>query len=148
MNKENTFSYTYSAKENQEVLQIRQKYLPREETKLDELKRLDRLVQSSGITEGLSIGVFGCLMFGFGLCLTMKVIGSMPWLGIALGLLGTVVMVLAYPVYKNILSSRRKQYTPQILELSEKIMNNQQTAEAVASAIPVFKKGAEPNERN
>ena len=37
----NAFSYTYSAPENQEVLSIRKKYLPREETKLEELKRLD-----------------------------------------------------------------------------------------------------------
>ena len=54
---ENTFSYTYSAPENQEVLNIRKKYLPREETKLEELKRLDRTVQNSGVMEALIVGV-------------------------------------------------------------------------------------------
>ena len=52
---ENTFHYTYSAKENQEVLRIRKKYLPHEESKIEELKRLDNLVQSAGITESLMI---------------------------------------------------------------------------------------------
>ena len=37
---ENAFSYTYSASENQEVLRIRQKSLPKEKTKLEDLKRL------------------------------------------------------------------------------------------------------------
>ena len=56
---ENAFSYTYSAPEKQEVLNIRKKYLPREETKLEELKRLDSLVQNSGVTQSLCSG--GCL---------------------------------------------------------------------------------------
>ena len=38
MNQETTFIYNYSAKENKEVQEIRNKYLPREESKLEELK--------------------------------------------------------------------------------------------------------------
>ena len=37
MEQQNGFSYTYSAPENQEVLNIRKKYLPQEESKLEEL---------------------------------------------------------------------------------------------------------------
>ena len=37
----NSFQYTYSAPENQEVLMIREKYIPKEETKLEKLRRLD-----------------------------------------------------------------------------------------------------------
>ena len=57
--KENAFSYTYSATCNQEVLSIRKKYLPQEETKLEELKRLDYLVQNFGVTESLCAGIGG-----------------------------------------------------------------------------------------
>ena len=60
---ENAFSYTYSATCNQEVLNIRKKYLPHEETKLEELKRLDSLVQNSGVMESLCAGIGGCLVF-------------------------------------------------------------------------------------
>ena len=98
---ENTFSYTYSAPENQEVLNIRKKYLPREETKLEELKRLDSLVQSSGVMEALIIGVGGCLVFGLGMCLAMKVIGNAMWLGILLGIAGAIGMAFAYPVNRR-----------------------------------------------
>lgn len=42
MNQE-TFTYSYSAKRNSEVLEIRKKYLPQEESKLEELKRLDKI---------------------------------------------------------------------------------------------------------
>jgi len=59
---ENAFSYTYSAACNQEILNIRKKYLPREETKLEELKRLDSLVRNSGVTESLCAGIGGCLV--------------------------------------------------------------------------------------
>lgn len=115
----NTFSYSYSAKENQEVLSIRQKYLPREESKLEELKRLDRLVQTSGIPEGLAIGIAGCLIFGVGFCLVMEVIGSLPWLGIPVGLVGAVAMGLAYPAYRLRFSRAKAQYAPRILELTD-----------------------------
>ena len=36
-----SFHYTYSAPQQQEVRKIREKYLPREENKLDQLRRLD-----------------------------------------------------------------------------------------------------------
>lgn len=121
MEQQNAFSYTYSASENQEVLNIRNKYLPREESKLEELKRLDKLVQSSGMVESLSIGVVGCLVFGLGLCLAMEVIGSAVWLGILLGIIGTGVMLLAYPVNRKLFAKAKQAYVPRILELTAEL---------------------------
>ena len=46
-NGNNTFHYTYSAKQQEEVQRIRKKYLPPEEDKMEQLRRLDR---SKGIT--------------------------------------------------------------------------------------------------
>ena len=114
---ENTFSYTYSAASNQEVLNIRKKYLPKEKTKLDELKQLDHLVQHSGVVESLCAGVGGCLIFGLGLCLAMQVIGNAMWLGILLGLIGIVGMLSAYPFYRKRFDRAMAQYAPQILVL-------------------------------
>lgn len=117
MDQEKGFSYTYSAPENQEVLSIRQKYLPREESKLEELKRLDNLVQLSGTAESLCVGVVGCLVFGLGLCLAMEVIGNVMWLGVVLGLLGMVGMAFAYPVQRKALARAKQKHGPRILEL-------------------------------
>lgn len=120
----NSFSYTYSAKENQEVLNIRNKYMPREESKLEELKRLDRLVQSSGVAESLCAGIAGTLVFGVGFCLALKVIGRMAWLGIPVGLVGITGMLAAFPVYRRRFARAKAQYAPRILQLAEELSGN------------------------
>lgn len=121
---ENTFHYTYSAKENQEVLNIRNKYMPRGESKLEELKRLDHLVQNSGVVEALCAGIGGCLVFGLGLCLAMEVIGDAVWLGVILGLVGIAGMLAAFPVYRKFFERAKKEHTPRILELSAELTGN------------------------
>ena len=121
MEQQNTFSYTYSAPENQEALSIRNKYLPWGESKLEELKRLDKQVQSSGMVEALSIGTAGCLIFGLGMCLAMEIIGSAMWLGVLLGIIGTGVMLLAYPVNRKLFAKAKQAYVPRILELTDEL---------------------------
>ena len=121
MHNENTFSYTYSAQENQEVLNIRKKYLPREESKLEELQRLDELVQTSGIPQALCAGIGGAMIFGLGMCLAMEVIGNMMWLGIGLGLIGMAGMLMAYPVYRKFFTKAKNRYAPRILQLAEEL---------------------------
>ena len=118
---ENVFSYTYSATCNQEVLNIRKKYLPREETKLEELKRLDSLVQNSGVIESLCAGIGGCMIFGLGLCLVMEVIGHMVWLGVLLGLVGAAGMLVAFPVYRRFFIRAKLRHSPRILELAAEL---------------------------
>ena len=124
MRNENTFSYTYSAAENQEVLNIRKKYMPQEETKLEELKRLDNLVQTSGMVESLCAGIGGTLVLGLGMCLAMEVIGHMIWLGVVLGLIGMAGMFFAYPVYRKFFTRAKEQHAPRILQLTEELSGN------------------------
>lgn len=121
MEQQNGFSYTYSAPCNQEVLRIRKKYLPQEESKLEELKRLDHLVQNSGVLESLCVGIGGCLIFGLGLCLAMEVIGHMAWLGVILGLFGATGMLAAFPVYRKFFNKAKVQHSPRILELAAEL---------------------------
>ena len=123
MTNENAFHYTYSAPENREVLEIRKKYLPREETKFEELLRLDGLVQNSGIPEALCAGIGGALIFGLGLCLCMKVIGDAMWLGLILGLVGSAGMLAAYPMHRKLFQKAKQQHTPRILELTAELAN-------------------------
>ena len=124
---ENTFSYQYSAKENAEVQAIRKKYLPRSESKLEELKRLDEAVQTSGMVESLCAGIGGLLMFGLGMCLAMKVIGSglvMMVVGILIGIIGIAGMLIAYPVYRKVFAATKEKYAPRILQLAEELSGN------------------------
>lgn len=124
MNQENTFSYKYSAKENKEIQEIRKKYLPQSESKMDELKRLDEVVQNSGILESLCVGVGGLLVFGLGMCFAMQVIGRgvlMIALGVLFGIAGMVCMVAAYPVYRSVFTKTKEKYKSRILELTEEL---------------------------
>ena len=124
MEQDTTFIYKYSAKENKEVQEIRRKYLPREESKFEELKRLDYTVQTSGIMESLCAGIGGALVFGLGLCLAMQVIGSgifLIALGVLLGIIGMGGMFAAYPVYRKVFDKTKQQLAPRILELTEEL---------------------------
>ena len=124
---ENTFSYQYSAKENAEVQAIRKKYLPKSESKLEELKRLDEAVQTSGMVESLCAGIGGLLIFGLGMCLAMQVIGSglvMMVVGILIGIIGIVGMLIAYPVYRKVFAATKEKYAPRILQLAEELSGN------------------------
>ena len=124
MNQENAFRYEYSAEENKEIQEIRKKYLPKSESKLEELKRLDAQVQKSGMVSALCIGIISCLVFGLGLCLAMKVLGSTivtVILGVIIGLIGMAGMGMAYPVYRKKQEKAKEAYAPRILELAEEL---------------------------
>ena len=119
-----TFVYNYSAKENAEVQAIRKKYLPREESKLEELKRLDDMIQSSGMIESLSVGIGGALIFGLGMCLAMQVIGSglvLKVLGVLIGIVGILEMLIAYPVHRRVFEKTKEKHLPRILELTAEL---------------------------
>ena len=122
MNQENSFYYKYSSEENKEIEEIRKKYLPVVESKVDELKRLDAQVQNSGVAAALCIGVVGSLIFGTGMCFSMQVLGT-GTLTMILGIAGALVMAMAYPVYRKKQKKMKEILAPKILELSNEILN-------------------------
>ena len=161
------FSYTYSARKNQEVLNIRKKYLPLFETKvqnsapiksmkevmnmsnndqeflvqkirtqytekqhteLDELKALDAKVKKPANVFAYTYGSVGAVVMGAGMSLVMTEIGAIIGLasamipGIVIGVVGMGMALSTYPIYKKILSNRKKKYAPEILKLSDQIL--------------------------
>ena len=128
MEHEAIFSYRYSADENREILAIRKKYLPREESRLEELSRLDHQVQTAGLLPGLTVGVLSCLLFGMGLCFGLEVIGSTVWLGIPFGVIGIVGMAAAYPLYHRLFQKAKAAYTPRILQLAAELTGEKHSA--------------------
>ena len=125
INQENTFTYRYSAKENTEIKEIRKRYLPQSESKLDELKRLDAQVRNAGMIESLCVGIIGCFIFGLGMCLAMQVIENGVFfivLGVLLGIVGIISMAVAYPVYRRSVQKAKSKYAPRILQLTDELM--------------------------
>ena len=120
----NTFSYNYSAARNKEVESIRRKYMPREESKLETLKRLDLRVQMAGTIESLCFGIVGALVFGIGMCLFLDVFAGAAWLSALFMIIGSLIMIPAYPIYRRIARKTKAELTPEILRLSEEIMKS------------------------
>ena len=120
----NVFSYQYSAQKNKEVENIRNKYLPREKSDLETLRELDRRVQSAGMIESLTVGIIGCLIFGVGMCFGLGALVGESWIAALLGIVGVVVMIPAYPIYKHISKKTKEKLAPEILSLSEKIIKS------------------------
>lgn len=119
MDQNEKFEYTYSAKQQAELETIREKYLPREETKMDKLRRLDRSVTRPGAAVSIAMGVAGTLVMGFGMCCVM--VWTKFVSGIIIGIAGMVMIGMAYPVFAYITKKRREQLAPEILKLTEEI---------------------------
>ena len=124
MEQRNVFSYQYSAKQNREVEHIRRKYLPQEENKMETLRKLDARVQMAGTIPSLCIGVVGALVFGLGMCFFLDVFAGAAWLSALFMIIGTVIMIPAYPIYRKIAQKTKAELTPEILRLSEEIIKS------------------------
>lgn len=110
------------------VEKIRSQYTENENTDLDALKALDARVKKPANVFGCVYGSIGAIVMGAGMSLVMTDIGAVLGMtetlipGIAVGVAGMVMALTTYPIYKKILSSRKKKYAAQIMELSERVM--------------------------
>ena len=122
--KNEVFSYTYSASQQEEIKSIREKYAPptEEEDKMERLRRLDQGVTRPGTIISVIIGVISALIFGVGMCCTMVWAETMFVPGIVIGIVGIAGMISAYPVYNHITKRQRKKVAPEILRLTDELM--------------------------
>jgi len=126
------FNYTYSAKEQEEIKAIRQKYVTHEETedKMSQIRRLDASVTKKALTVSLILGIIGVLIMGSGMSLTMTDIGEIfgshkdkaMLIGIVVGVVGIVIACIAYPVYNRIVTKEREKIAPEIIRLTDELM--------------------------
>jgi len=122
-----SFEYTYSAERQQEIEAIRKKYLPPEEDKMEQLRRLHSIPTEKAQAASIAIGVLGTLILGTGMSLCMTELGAALGhlamvIGILVGLLGLVMVALAYPVYNIVLRKERQRIAPEILRLSDELL--------------------------
>ena len=130
MENKESFNYTYSAKEQEEIKAIRKKYVTPEETedKMAQLRRLDAGVYSKATTVSLIVGVIGALIMGIGMSLILTDIGVMLGtvlsiiIGVSLGIVGIILVCLAYPIYNHTLTKEREKIAPEIIRLTDELM--------------------------
>ena len=123
----NSFEYTYSAQRQQEVEEIRKAYLPKEEDKMEQLRKLHAIPTQKAQAVSLAIGIVGALILGTGMSLCMTELGSALGplaliLGIVVGLVGMVMVAVAYPIFNRVLKKEREKIAPEILHLTDDLM--------------------------
>jgi len=117
-----TFSYTYSASQQEEIKQIRSKYMPKEEDKMERLRKLDRGVTMKGTMYSIIVGVVGTLILGAGMSLALVWGDTLFVLGIIVGIIGLAVLAVAYPLFQKITKQEREKIAPEIIKLTEELM--------------------------
>ena len=110
---------------------IRTQYMEKTPSELDALRRLDSKVKRPANVFAYTYGSISAIIMGAGMSLVMTDIaesiglgGDSMIMGIIVGIVGMAMVLLTYPMYKGILNSRKKKYSAEILELSDKIINN------------------------
>lgn len=110
------------------VNKIRTQYTETESTQLDKLKALDAKVKKPINVFAYVFGSIAAIVMGTGMSLVMTNIGeivgiSSPMVyGIVIGVIGMLMAIVNYPIYKKRLASRRKKYANEIIALSDEIM--------------------------
>ena len=121
MENKETFSYTYSAKEQEEIKKIREKYVPKEADKMEQLRRLDESVTKKGTVISLVVGIIGTLILGTGMSMCM-VWTEFFVSGIIVGITGIAAVSLAYPLYSYVTKKEREKIAPEIIRLTDELM--------------------------
>ena len=116
------------------VEKIRTKYVEKKDSSLDELRKLDKKVKIPAEVFAYIFGSVSALIMGAGMSFVMTDVASLLGLGdmtvpgIAVGVVGMVLAIVNYPIYKGILSSRKNKYADKILALSNKILSEEEKA--------------------
>ena len=122
--KKETFNYTYSAAQQEEIKSIREKYMrpTPEEDKMERLRRLDASVTRLGTIVSLMVGIISALTLGIGMCCTMVWTETFFIPVIFIGVIGIAGVIAAYPVYDYITKKQREKLAPEILRLSDELI--------------------------
>lgn len=132
-NGKDTFNYTYSAREREEIKKIRDKYTTpekKQEDNITRLRRLDASVYRKASVVALIIGIIGALVLGSGMSLIMTDISEILglykdlslYIGIAVGVMGLLLVLFAYPIHEAIVKKERKKIAPEIIRLTDELM--------------------------
>ena len=129
-NEKEPFTFTYSAREQEEIKNIRKKYVVPEEDKMEQLRKLDASVTQKATVAALIPGIIGMLMLGVGMSLAMSDLSEMLGfyrdmgmvIGIIIGVLGIILLSCAYPVYNREIKKEREKIAPEIIRLTDELM--------------------------
>lgn len=105
--------------------QIANEYSRKDHSKVVALRKLDRRAKLPANVFAYTFGVIFTLVFGTGMCLSMKVIGSGTTtsmiIGAVVGVTGMLGVGINYPIYKKLLEKGKEKYAFEIIRLAKEI---------------------------
>lgn len=122
MTEKEIFEFTYCAPQQNEIRQIREKYLPGQLSKLDQLRAMDARASKRGLAVALVHGILSALVLGVGMCCCMVWSAQAFLPGIFIGCTGLAGAAVTYPIYNRIVTRDREKIAPEILRLSEELL--------------------------
>ena len=83
---------------------------------------MDRNATRKGTVVSLIVGILGALVMGAGMSCCMVWTDTLLLPGIIIGMVGMAAVAAAYPLYAAITQKEREKIAPEILRLSEELM--------------------------
>ena len=111
------------------VEKIRTQYTEKTHTAVEKLQSLDKKAKRPANVFAYIFGSISASIMGCGMSLVMTDIGSNigigePMLpGIVIGIVGMLMAIINYPIYKKFLNCRKKKFADQIVKLSDQILS-------------------------
>lgn len=125
MSKDDQFVFSYSAKQQDEIKYIRDKYLKKEDGGISKIREIDRSVERKATLTAIVLGIIGILTFGGGLSMVMTTHGKIYFiLGSIIGFAGIGIAFSAYLLFPKILTKLRQRYAPLIIQMCDKALEN------------------------
>ena len=118
----NSFQYIYSAKQQNEIKMIRDKYIDVEEDKIRKLKKLDESTTKSASIISLILGIIGLLLFGSGMSLCLVWTDTFMSYGICVGVIGIIICSINYPIYVTSVNRNKKKVAKEIVALADELL--------------------------
>lgn len=116
----NVSKYTYSAKQQEEIRKIYDKYAIKDENKMEKLRRLDKSADRLGIIVATTVGILGVVILGLGMCYFL-IWSKFSMMGLILSIPGLLAVLAAYPLYRIITAKHRKKIAAEIIALCEEL---------------------------
>ena len=91
-----------------------------EESIEEQIQRIDASCRKKAMAKAIPVGTIGCLLLGVGMCCTMVWTDYFA-AGVAVGIVGLILVCVAYPLYARSLASLRQQSKSEVLRLAESL---------------------------
>ncbi len=107
---------------------IRTQYVEKQTSELDELRQLDKKVRRPANVFAYVFGGISAIVMGMGMSLVMTDVGASVGIenalpvGIVIGVVGMLMALVNYPIFKCFLNSRKAKYGDEVIALSDKII--------------------------